>query len=153
MQAEPGGPYTARWDQNPSRRSQTTRRGTVESRADACPPLKFGPPKAAEPLNEAADRLAEALFDMAVGPDDDGDQFAIASRLIERRLAHFDTSLFISHAFLVPFSEQLDTSVAATNGINHGMSVRRACHAQLLSGNSKAAASSWRISLMASLRH
>jgi hypothetical protein len=73
-------------------------------------------------LDETAYRVAESLFDAAIGPDYDGDKFPVPSCLIQSCLAHFDTAFFVSHAFLVPFLKQLDTSIAAANGIYHGMS-------------------------------
>jgi hypothetical protein len=49
--------------------------------------------------DKAAERVAEALFDAAVGPDDDGDEGAVGAGFVEGGLAGFDVALIVGEAF------------------------------------------------------
>src|SRR5579883_928962 len=70
-------------------------------------------------LDETAERVAEALFDAAIGPDHDGDERAVGTGFIEGCLAGFDPALVVGKALGIPLFEKLDAGVTAANGVDH----------------------------------
>jgi hypothetical protein len=55
--------------------------------------------------NKTPERIAESLLDSAIRPDNDGNQAAVAPRLVQSRLAELHPPLFITGALGVPLAK------------------------------------------------